>query len=396
MGNYGNRVIAPYSSYPNSNSYSPVKNTAYISKLNDKIEDLSFQLESKSKKRKELQVMNSVMSLLDTLASEKQKNERSATPAPVNTEMTHLLQSFQKQQDMMLQLMQNIAVKEEKTYKRSKKSSQGDTMVDKEYQRIAKDPEEIRKMLAELNFDDDGAEDYADKERKLKFNANLSDDEKMRIIKKIDKSKADRIKDNIQKTKGISRFRMVGIIVLFPIFLVSNLLEKRARVCKQSLKNMEESIGIYLDVAKSWVLKAMKTVLVSTINDNNLDLVLTNKESDVKSQIINAKVIKLQVRINGIFEGLENLTNEKEMQLPFRKFIDMYISDNTYMPSHLLCGFERSRIEINEFGGLMKQNDDKKRMMLCFFFITKVLVKQICLKPVEAGIPIIKGSKAVT
>ena len=49
----------------------------------------------------------------------------------------------------------------------------------------------------------------------------------------------------------------------------------------------------------------MRMVLVSTINDSELDLLLSNKESDIRTQAINTKVLKLQVRITGIMDGMD-------------------------------------------------------------------------------------------
>ena len=396
MGAYGNRVVVPYNMYPNNSfSYSPIKNTTYVSHLNDKLENLTAEINNKAKRQKEQQVIGTLVSLLDNVVSSKANaHARTVTPAPINPEMSQLFQSFQKQQDMMLQLMQNMNVKKEKQYSPSKKYYKDDNAVDMEYQKIKKDPEEIKKMLAELNFNDDGAEDYADKERKLKFNANLTDEEKLKIIKRLEKEKLDRISNKVERTKGISKFRMGVYAVLFPIYIISSLLEHRAKQSTESLKNMENSLSIYVDVCKSWVLKAMKTVLISTINDQSLDLDLRIKESDIRNQSANSKILKLQVRITGIIEGLENLTNEKEMQMPLRKFIDSYISDKAYLPKDTLTGFEISRLEVHEFGGLINQNEEKKKMMVCFFFITKILVKQICMKPIESGIPIMKGTKA--
>lgn len=395
MGNYGNRVVAPYSMYPGQSfSHSPIKNNSYITYLHEKVEDLSMQAKQKRKSNKEQAVMGSLVSLLDHVVSAR-TDTRTTTPVPQkqNTEMNGILMAFQKQQDMMLQLMQNMNTKTVKQYKRKKTSEKGS--IEAEYQKIKTNPEEIKKMLAELNFDDDGAEDYADKEKKLKFNANLTDLEKQKIVKKLEKNKLDRISARVEHLKGISRFRVIGWTVLFPILIVSSLLENRAKQSVEGFSNMSESLNIYLDVGRSWVLRAMKTVLVSTINDPNLDLGLSIKESEIRNQTANSKIIKLQVRISGILEGLENLTNEKEMQLPFRKFIDSYVSNKAYLPKNTLTGFEFSRIEMHEFGGLINQNEDKKKMMISFFFISKILVKQICLKPVEAGLPIVKGSKAV-
>lgn len=249
MANYGNRVIMPYGGYPNTSfSKSPAKNLSYISKLNEEIEDLSFDLQTKTKKRKDLQIMGSLVSLVDSIAARRTKEERAAFSQP-SSESVQMFASFQKQQDLMLQLMQNMTKQTEKKYKQPKIYKE--QALEKEYQNIKSDPEEVKKMLAELNFDDDGAEDYADKEKKLKFNSNLSDEEKLKIINKIEKTKKQRLVEKVEKTKGISRFRMAAFAVIFPIFVISSLLERRLKISKDSLETLKQAIEIFTDVAKS-------------------------------------------------------------------------------------------------------------------------------------------------
>jgi hypothetical protein len=392
MGTYGSRILAPYGPYPNTAYASPLKYNDYYSKLNEQIDNISFELKSKSKKNRELQLFSNLVSLVDSMALKKQDTKEKTVDPPVNTEINQILTSFQKQQDLMLQLMNNINKKPEvvvPTYNKDEKLYQ-------EYQKIKTSPEEVKKILAELDFDDDGAEDYADKERTLKYDYNLTDEEKLKIFNKISKAKVPVINEKTYKTKGKSRFRVIGFVVLLPIYLISCLLQTRSNASKENLETMGKSIEIYTGVAKDWVLKAMRSALISIVNDDSLDLMLTNKESDIRNQSINIKVIKLQVRITGILEGLENLTNNDEMPIPFRKFMDKFTSDRSYLPKDYPTGFEKSRLEFHEFGGLINQTEDKKKMMICFFFITKILVKQICLKPIESGLRIAKNSRTVT
>jgi hypothetical protein len=158
---------------------------------------------------------------------------------------------------------------------------------------------------------------------------------------------------------------------------------------------MEEKIENYLEIGTDLVMKEIKTVLKSTVNDAELDLILSNKDLDVKTQQINSKVIKLQVRVTGIIESLENLANDFYIQKPFKAFLLQYVSNQSFIPMKFLTQFEKSRLDFDVFGGLINQTEDKKRMLLCFFFITRIVIGNILLNPSEAGIPIIKGSKTI-
>ncbi|OMJ81701.1 hypothetical protein SteCoe_17751 [Stentor coeruleus] len=403
MSNYGARILSSNNSHhsqSSSFSYSPQKNHDYFSRPNDQISDINTDIFSRRKHSKPAEIIEGLLGIVDSLASKQlQYKTKPITPAiaPVNnnsssSEMSVLMQSFQKQQDMMFQFMENLTKKKEK--RKSSKNTLKNHSLEDNYKKIKQDPEKVKSILAELNFNDDGAEDFADKERKLKFSANLSEEEKIKIVSQLVKNK-DRIIKGDYGLKGIRKFRMIGFSVLFPIYLVSNMLEKKAKFYMENMIYMKEQIEVFKEVTQAWALKAMKSVLVSTINDANLDLLMPNREKDIKKKNFTSKVMKLQVRVTGIIEGLEKITNEANMQPPFRSFFERYTSNKTFIPRNFLSPFEISRLEFNEFGGLVNQTDDKKRMMLCFFVISKIIIGEICLKPIEAGIPITKDSKTV-
>lgn len=402
MSNYGTRILSSnnyHHSQSSSFSYSPEKSRDQL-RLNDKFSDINEDIYSRRKRSKPAEVIEGLLGIVDSLASQQLQNKnKPKTPAivPVNnnnppSEMSQLMQSFQKQQDMMFQFMENLTKKKEKR-KSNQNASQIHSLEDN-YKKIKNNPDKIKSMLAELNFNDDGAENFADKEHKLKFSTNLSEEEKIKIVSQLVKNKDKIVKGNYG-LRGIRKFRMAGFAVLLPIYLVSNMLEKKAKFYIENMTYMQEQIEVFKEVTQAWALKAMKSVLVSTINDQNLDLLMPNREKDIKKQNFSSKVMKLQVRVSGIIEGLEKITNETDMQPPFRSFFEKYTSNKTFIPQNFLTPFEKSRLEFNEFGGLVNQTDEKKRMMLCCFVISKVIVGEICLRPVEAGIPVTKGSKTV-
>lgn len=397
MANYGNQIVT---NYPvRSTSYSPIKPRTDYSKLYNDISELSSEVQSRKQHQKESQIISSLSSIANLITTPMKPK-----PEPPSQDYSQILSAFQRQQELMLNMMQNISApisnsvskrRTKKARRKNLKRQDSDSDNSSSYSdQVKRGPEEVKQILAELNFDDDGAEDYADQEKKLKFNSNLTDEEKYKLIVQIEKNKRQNDGGNYN-LRGIRRFRKIGIVVLLPILLVSNLLEKRVKYYAESYKHMKEQVKVYNDVAQSWMIKVMRVALISTVNDPDLDLILNNKESEIRSQSINTKIIKLQVRINGILEGLENYTNDKEMPGPFRNFINKLVTDKNYIPPDFLTQFEKTRLDFNEYGGLINMNGDKKKMIICFFFIIKIMVKNICLKPGEAGIPISKGSKTV-
>lgn len=414
MAAYGNQVLSTNSS-ARAWSHPPLRPRENYSALNDKISDLSYDITNRKKKQQEAEIISNLSTIVSKLNSPvKQYNDPYGSPnpsfhqhpsySPPVQDMSPILSAFQRQQEIMLNLIQNISSppkpsssKKIKYYKkkksrRSKKNPNSSSSSDSEYD-IRVRPDNVKQVLAELNFNDDGAEEYADKEQKLKFDVNLPEEEKYKIIMQIQKDNNRKFIENNTKLKGIKRFRKIAIVVYFPIVLVSNMLEKKSRFYSELSGNMENHFNTYLEVGQKWMFRVMKTTLASIISDPNLDLTLTNNPNEIKNQTINTRIIKLQVRINGILEGLETYTNEKDVPDPFKGFVNKITQNKSYIPDAYLTSFEESRLEFNEFGGLMNMNEDRKKMLICFFFITRIMVKTICLKPGEAGIPVSRTSK---
>jgi hypothetical protein len=400
MISYGNQVLSTNPSYRGW-SYTPMKPRENYSKLNEKINDLSYEISSRRRYHQEAEIISNLSEIAQKINTPSKPPPASTNPSQ-NQDMSSMLALFQQEREMMMGVIQNLAkpAKTAKSYKKYKKSykkvdSRDSSDSSSTFSRKKITPENAKKILAEMNFDDDGAEDYADKERKIKFDANLPEDEKYRIIMQMDKDKHRKGLENGVRFKGIKRFRIMAFVVYFPIVLVSNMLEKKSKFYANIYKNMETNFDVYLSVGQKWILKVMKTSLVSILNEPTLDLTLTNSELEIKNQTINTRIIKLQVRINGILEGLEEFTTIKEVPDPFKNFIFKITNNKGYIPPHFLTSFEKTRLEFDEFGGFMNMTEDKKKMIICFFFITRIMVKEVCLRPSEAGIPIKRGTKAM-
>lgn len=81
-----------------------------------------------------------------------------------------------------------------------------------------------------------------------------------------------------RKLKGKSKFRAAAFAVLFPIFAYGESLERRGGTRNSNIKGMEDSIQIFTEVAKTWVLKAARSPITSIVNDPHLDLNVLSKE----------------------------------------------------------------------------------------------------------------------
>lgn len=156
------------------------------------------------------------------------------------------------------------------------------------------------------------------------------------------------------------------------------------------IKDMGEAIQIFLEVATSWAVKAIRAPLTSVLNDPDLDLnILTKVQSLRQGQgrpdQINTKVLKIQVRVKGILEGLR----EQVAALPSAlcAFLQQMTSNGALIPPAYILGFERSRLDFDAQGALRSLTKDSQKMLLCLFFLNRIVVNRLLLNGHKNGLP---------
>jgi hypothetical protein len=162
--------------------------------------------------------------------------------------------------------------------------------IEEEYRRIQKNPSEFKHIMAELDFNDDETEMYIDPDKQFKFNPDLSPDQKAIIMKQVRANRDAQKHREIKRTiTGKRRFRVLGWAVMFPILLQNSVMHRRTVMRESNIKQMQDSIKVYSEVAHSWVMKAARMPIVSVLNDPTLDLNILGTRLD------NAKFLK-QIR----------------------------------------------------------------------------------------------------
>jgi len=412
MSNYGSRIISPqkstedYRYNPSYFSPSPVKSTymgsppVYYSpqksKFSLELKEVKNEIDKKNEAFKKRKLLGSLVSLTNSLEARQKKTEFPQPSSPEKPDVIPaVLTSMQKQQEMMMQMIQSLNER-----KQTPKHSWHPEMhyanpLEMPAQHLRRDPQEFKRVLAELDFDDEEAQNYADEEKKYRYDPEMSEKEKAQIMKQILEDKKQREKQRrveAPKTRGIKLFRIAGICAIFPFLVQKSIVERRSRIKNESIKNMEDSIKIYKEAAKTWAIKAIRSPLLSLINEGEQDLSLTTKEK-LDSSAFQAKILKVQVRVKGVIEGLVSITNDKEMPVPLRLFLNKLVNNGAFFPENYLVSFESSRIELDEFGALIRQTNDRKRLLAGFFLVTRVVVDGFCLNPQEQGLPVKKNSK---
>ena len=318
--------------------------------------------------------------------------QRQATPPP--DQLTPVLEYMQRQQESVFSLVRSmrepvlrgspaVPTHFDRSPEPPKETSRAKLVpIEQQYTRIKDNPADFRRLLEEMNFKDDGSERFVDGDSRYAYSPALSMEEKAKIMNKIKEEKKAR--EENEKRKGLhgkSMFRAIGWTVLFPIFAFSSSWSRKKRVKLYSLRNMTDSIRIYLEGARFWVLKAIRAPLFSTTNDPDLDLNISSRPvKDAYDRSNNSTVLKIQVRIKGILHGLRDLTNRRDMPGPMRMFVEQLVSEGAFVPQFYLVGFENSRLERDAFTAFKNQTQDRKEMLICFFFLTRVLVRDVLLK----------------
>ena len=264
--------------------------------------------------------------------------------------------------------------------------------LEERYLRIRESPDQFTKLLHEVNFVDDHSEMYINGDPNNRFTTTMSLEKKAELIRKMREEKRVKEKEKGSAVKkGKRYFRIAVYAVIFQYLLTVKLRGVRKKRRVEESRRMEKMISIYLEGgAKGWVMKAVRAPLTSILGDSNLDLDViahSNKDSARKKPAVNSKRnpkhLKLQVHIRGCLEGL--LDQIPNLELPLKKFADILISRGTFIPATYFLGFEKSRVERDAEGALQDIGLDKMELLLCGFFVTRVLIKRIMLKARDNG-----------
>ena len=384
--------------YNNSYMHS-TRHSVYNSLIKEKIQDLEDALKERQTIRKE-QTLAKVQSLAQLSTINEEKDQTSA-------EMLRIMSRQQELFGDMVRSVQNLLSKfnfppssleygypaprpaiekprEKSAEKSSEKSSE--KVISKE------------NILKDLDLASDDDSDYLDKSGKYHFEK-LTEEEKVKLYEKLDADKIAKEKEYYKKKiKGIHRFRAVIWAIMFPVFIFGIMIKRKGTMKGLYVKDMKESIEIFLEVAGSWVLKAVREPIMSILSDTSLNFKLSGKDlwfSKGKPDALNTKILKIHVRVRGIFQGLIAHTNKQSLPKPLMIFIDKYINNGAFIPINYLVPYEKSRLEFDKFGALCNQNEEKKGMMIAFFFLSRILVEGFLLNPQKHGLPIQKNSNVL-
>jgi len=127
---------------------------------------------------------------------------------------------------------------------------------------------------------------------------------------------------------------------------------------------------------------AIKDDFMSLINDEslNIDFIVDGgffKKSS--SNVDNDKFYNIEARLQKIFGKLTSYTNN-HLNVKLINFLQILTTNNSCVPSSFFTFFERTRISFSDNLTLNNLNQNQKDMIICFFVLVKILVKQIFIE----------------
>lgn len=385
---YPHYPVQPYNNFPAKSDKD----------LKSQIKDLKRNVAKKQQVERNKMFVEKVNSMLNILEPKPAVEQKQAE----NDKFLELLNLMHRQQENILELIKagnkpvldsnlpNRAIEQDPVTQEARR-------IEDTYRQFRSDPNKINQILEQVGFKEEEDEVYLDEDKTYKFDPTLPENQKMELLKKLKRDREAReIERRKAQIKGKRKFRVIGYVVLFPIMAFSSIMERKSRYKLANIKTMEESIKVYIEVGKTWVMKAVRNPLISVLNDPSLDLNIASKDRVWNNSAVEAnkmKVVKLQVRIKGILEGFRDNTTEAEMPGPLRLFLGNLTSQGTFLPGSYLLPFEKTRLEFDSFGALKGQSDSRKQMMISFFLFTRILIGMLLLKPEENGLPTRKNAK---
>jgi hypothetical protein len=257
------------------------------------------------------------------------------------------------------------------------------------------------KMKKDGHFKDDlfnqlGLPKY-DKDEKVEFEfpdddeefKKLEEDRENKIAKRakhnefIDLANKERDGGKVQNITGIRRWRPIARSVYEFIHLLHMLRGKEVGKRKDQIDNFKDSLSIYLDVAKGWLVKCSKVPFTSILQDQkmSMDFISATSTSTVDSCFRRAKV-----RTEAVIDNLIKSANSTNLPYSLLLFLKELTTEKTYIPNNFLTLFEIHRVVLNKYGALQVPTYQVKQLLIAFFLLGKILCGAILMKPKDIGV----------
>ncbi|CDW85260.1 UNKNOWN [Stylonychia lemnae] len=274
--------------------------------------------------------------------------------------------------------------------------------------RLTKDPEEqdmlYEQMKEEIQQDQHKVDDLLkglnlpkiDAKEEEKMLNNLPQEIKQKEMEeqrqKKNKELKDKYKNLIQQSEQITLrkaskryFRAIVRTIINTLRLYRESIKNKLRLREQTVKDMDDAIKLYNDVAKGWLMKSIKKPLISILQDPNQSFDFSEKGIDDETSL--NRLMKLKVRAKGIIQSIAENTDIKNMPLPLIIFINSLTKAKNFVPQDFLTEYELNRLNTDSYGAITQQlSEDQIKMVGGIYLLGKILIVKILFNPNKSGI----------
>ena len=198
-----------------------------------------------------------------------------------------------------------------------------------------------------------------------------------KLLKKIEEkllSFNKKNKNNFLKPKNKFRSYIYYIIAARRIMNIKYFIYKelKYKIVSYYIENVED-----MDlILKKLVFYSIKNIYEEIIINNDINLNLIIEKNSKKKQEI---YFNLQNYLENIIQGLnKNFFDGTSKQM--LKYLSIYITNYSYIPSDFFTMFELVRINILQTGEIINLNDNQRIMILGFYIIIKIMLRYLFLE----------------
>eukprot|EP00455_Lapot_gusevi_P056780 TRINITY_DN9519_c0_g1_i6.p1 TRINITY_DN9519_c0_g1~~TRINITY_DN9519_c0_g1_i6.p1 ORF type:complete len:584 (-),score=134.88 TRINITY_DN9519_c0_g1_i6:42-1793(-) len=208
--------------------------------------------------------------------------------------------------------------------------------------------------------------------------------------------------DNAPQLLAIEKLRAAARVVVFVWRLQTMAHRHELERREEHLKEFSEVIDLYTEMSRIWLYRAVKTALLSVINEPLMDLggqIQAGKAVDLSPEELKNRAMKIKVRVSHIVSALHALLDDKENQAPtaLLSFVQRYlIAPKSYFPAASIHPLTRIELKpafllpseqralepsLNELGALVQSTREQQHMLVLNFFLTRIVIGNLLLRP---------------
>ena len=129
----------------------------------------------------------------------------------------------------------------------------------------------------------------------------------------------------------------------------------RLQLRENKLKDLDDALVMFNDVAKAWLTTKIKKPLMSIVADSSLNLDFTDERASM--EVREQRLMRLKVRVKGIVHDIA-MGTDASVPLPLLNFFNTLSKQGAFVPDGFLTPFELSRLTLDDYGSVTQMSQD--------------------------------------